>query len=142
MQNQVAPFFNTNLGSSGLITTSTSSSVLFTDQLNTNQADNASGMEISNPATGEPQHLPSLTAPVGQGLQLQFGGSNNPPSQPFVFNSQQQNQNMFEGNSSNLFGANNPVLGGNLPASMVFSATPSITNRPIKRARRRIPNRP
>ena len=108
--------------------------------LGTNQV-NASGMEISNPATGEPQHLPNLAAPGGQGLQLQFGSNNS--TQPFMFNqpdTTQQGQSMFEGNSSNLFGVNNPVLGGDLPANMTFSATPSIANRPIKKARRRINN--
>ena len=146
MQNQGGSIFNTTIrGSTGLTTSLTGSSVLFADHLNTNQADNTSGMEISNPATGEPQHLPSLTAPAGQSFQLQFGSSSN-PTQPFNFNSQQnpnqQNQNMFEGNSSNMFGTNNSVLGSNLPANMIFSATPSISNRPIKKARRRVPNRP
>ena len=129
---------------SGLASTSTANSILFTDQtvvLNTNQGDNASGMEISNPATGEPQHLPSLNAPTGQGLQLQFGSNNS--TQPFIFNqpntNQQQSHNIFEGNSSNIFGVNSPVLGSNLPANMVFSATPSISNRPMKKARRRVP---
>ena len=93
----------------GLSSSSTTSSTLFTDQttgLNTNQVDNASGMEISNPATGEPQHLPSLAAPAGQGLQLQFGSTN--PVQPFIFNQQninQQTQSIFEGNTSSIFGA-------------------------------------
>jgi len=134
----------------GLSSSSTTSSTLFTDQttgLNTNQVDNASGMEISNPATGEPQHLPSLAAPAGQGLQLQFGSTN--PVQPFIFNQQninQQTQSIFEGNTSSIFGANNsltnpPVL-GNMPANMIFSATPSIPNRPIKKARRRVSQRP
>ena len=137
MQNQGGPFFNTNLGSSCLTTTSTSSSVSFTDQLNTNQADNASGMEISNPATGEPQHLPSLTVPPSrQGLQLKFGGTSNPPTQSFVFNT----HNMFEGNSSNIFGTNNSLLSSNLSANMIFSTTPSIANKPIKKARRRVPH--
>ena len=145
MQNQGGSIFNATMGS-GLTTSSTSSSALFPNQLNTSQGDNASGMEISNPATGEPQHLPSLpslTAPAAQGLQLQFGSSNN-STQPFVFNSStQQNQNMFEGgNSSNVFGTNNLALGGsNLPANMIFSANPSISNRPMKKARRRVPNR-
>lgn len=144
LQNPGNAIFNTNMGSGS----SAANSTLFTDQplaLNTNQADNASGMEISNPATGEPQHLPSLTAPTGvQGLQLQFGSTN--PSQPFIFNQQstnQQNQstNLFE-NTSNMFGTNPPVLGSNLPPNMVFSATPAISNRLIKKARRRVSQRP
>ena len=64
-------------------------------------------MEISNPATDKPQHLPSLNAPTGEGLQLQFGSNNS--MQPFLFNlpnTKQQIYNIFEGNSSNIFGIN------------------------------------
>ena len=106
LQNQSGSIFGTNMGS-GLTSSSTANSTLFTDQtvgVNTNQVDNASGMEISNPATGEPQHLPSLNAPTGQGFQLQFGNSNS--TQPLVFNqpnTNQQSHSIFEGNSSNTY---------------------------------------
>ena len=86
LQKQSGSIFGTNMGL-GLTSSSTTNSTLFTKQivgLNTNQVDNASGMEIRNPATGEPQHLPSLNAPAGQGFQLQFGNSKS--TQPFIFN--------------------------------------------------------
>ena len=139
MQNQSGSIFSSTMGSS-LTGNSTTNSGLFPNQLGANQADNASGMEISNPATGEPQHLSNLTGLGGPGLQLQFGNNSN-TTQPFVFNSQvNTNQpNMFEGASSHLFGANNSVLGNELPANMIFSATPSIAARPMKKAKRRCP---
>ena len=137
MQNQGGSIFSGSVGS-GLSGSSTTNSGLFTDQLGTNQADNASGMEISNPATGEPQHLSNLTGLGGQGLQLQFGNNSN-TTQPFIFNSNTNQPNMFEGNSSNVFGANNSVLGNELPANMIFSASPSIAARPMKKAKRRYP---
>ena len=139
MQNQGGSIFSGTMGSD-LTGSSTTSSGLFTNKLGTNQADNASGMEISNPATGEPQHLSNLTGLGGQGLQLPFGNNSN-TTQPFISNSQvNTNQpNMFEGNSSNIFGVNNSVLGNELPASKVFSANPSIAAQPKKKTKRRYP---
>jgi len=163
MQNQPSIFNSSLVGSAtqNALNVTSSSSSLFNAGTGfpggTNQVDN-SGMEISHPV-GEMQQSTNLNTQP-QGFQLPFGSNNaGNQTQPFVFGAQNQTQNMFSTNvptQTNIFGGGNtPSLVGNAAAtggtpgifaggsqqSVIFTANPAITNRPIKKAKRRTSGR-